>query len=88
MNANTVIWHGVVFSVALFLTACGEKVVPQPPQPGTCGNYMTNTEIIAETKLCNGEGLDAVALHCGNDQQTVIIECRPRTLPATQESGE
>lgn len=75
-----------VFSL---LVACGEcnapaqKVETKDPQ---CSHFMTNDEIIAETTKCNSAGLDAQDLHCGDDHQTVIVQCKPRTMSG-EENG-
>ena len=67
--------------IAITLVACGEKPAEeQQTIDPSCAHIMTNDEIIAETNKCNSAGLDAMALHCGDDHQTVIIECRPRPL--------
>jgi hypothetical protein len=75
--------------ITVTLIACGEKpvTVPQGQSSSACGNFLSNDEIITTTKKCNSEGLDAVPLHCGDDYQTVIVECRPRPLstPTSEE---
>lgn len=84
----------VAFLLALIVTACGEgsckaytdRVNEQ--QDNACGHYLTNAQIIEETKLCNEAGLDAESLHCGDDHQTVIVQCKPRVQNAVQESAE
>lgn len=77
-----------VLAIASLLVACGTKPSPEAynEQNNSCGNFLTNDEIIATTQKCNQAGLDAVSLHCGDDYQTVIVECRPR--PLGQTSGE
>lgn len=79
MNKNILL----AFALALTLAACGDgckaytdKVNAKTDTP--CGvNYMTNEQIIAETKLCEDAGLTASALHCGDDYTTTSIQCEP-----------
>jgi hypothetical protein len=79
----------ILVLVSLMLICCGQKSVP-PNAPSAfaeivdvgCVNKpaLTNDEIIAETTKCNNAGLDAKNLHCGENDTTIIIECRPRPL--------
>lgn len=79
MNKN------ILLAVALTLTLaacdCDKKktvAVDTPTTDTPCGvNYMTNEQIIAETKLCEDAGLTASALHCGDDYKTTSIQCEP-----------
>ena len=60
-----------------------ETVQEQKQEKDTpCGNYLTNDEIIATTKQCEDSGLDAEALHCGDNHQTVTVQCKPRAQGA------
>jgi hypothetical protein len=76
-------------SIASVLIACAEKPAPPATEHETvdpsCARIMTNDEIITETNKCNQAGLDAEALHCGDDMQTVIIQCKPRLTTVSAE---
>ena len=84
MNKSVIL----AFVLALVLSSCGEcskgKVKDNKDTP--CGNYMTNEQIITETKVCEDAGLSASALHCGNDHTTTRIQCEP--LPTNTVTGE
>lgn len=71
----------LALALAVTLAACDcnkKKTVAQPAADTPCGvNYMTNEQIIAETKLCEDAGLTASALHCGDDYKTTSIQCEP-----------
>lgn len=82
----------LAFALAMALTACGDgckaykdRVQQQEAQEdNSCKQFMTNAQIIDETKTCNDAGLDAEALHCGDDHQTVLVQCKPRSLGSTE----
>lgn len=71
----------LVLVLLVGLSSCCKK--PESPAQKVksgCENdpVMTNAEIINETKVCESSGLDAEALHCGDDFKTTIIQCKPR----------
>lgn len=74
-------------ALAVLVTACGDGCKSNSGQvqeqkqdkDDACGHPMTNAQIIEETKTCYDAGLDAEPLHCGDDYQTVIVQCKPRT---------
>lgn len=43
---------------------------------------LTNDQIIIETNKCSAAGLDAEALHCGEDYQITIVQCKPKATEA------
>lgn len=78
----------IALVLALTVTGCDCGKKKQQTQPAVttdtpCGNYMTNEQIIEETRKCEDAGLDAQALHCGNeDHKTTSIQCEPRAKGA------
>jgi hypothetical protein len=42
-----------------------------------CNHYMTNDEIIRESKKCTDAGLVAVPIRAGWESRTIHIECTP-----------
>ena len=84
----------ILLAIALVavITACGDgcksnsdRVQEQKQEKDdACGHPMSNAQIIEETKTCYNAGLDAEPLHCGDDYQTVIVQCKPRTQSATE----
>ena len=80
MNKNILL----AVALAVVITACGDSCKSysdrvQEQADDSCKHFMTNAQIIEETKTCNDAGLDAESLHCGDDHQTVIVQCKPRT---------
>lgn len=71
-----------VFCCLMVLVACCEK-------PSTVGTKvvpvvhkgMSNDDVISETHKCESAGLNAQALHVGDDWTTTAIQCMPRTIP-------
>ena len=83
-----------VLAVAMVLGACTAKIESKPNEngkteialnvnedkPKTCIDRpeLTNDDIINETHKCEAAGLNAVALHCGDDYGTIKIQCEPK----------
>jgi len=39
---------------------------------------LTNAQIVRETQYCHSNNMKAVPLHCGDDEQTTIVQCSPK----------
>lgn len=65
--------------ICILLVACGKKEEPSIEiNDCTKDPKLTNDQIIADTEKCRSAGLDAQALHCGDDMKITVIQCLPK----------
>jgi hypothetical protein len=77
------LWIGAHFNHTPSESATGSAVtINNPPAivDRGCSDdpKLTNDQIIVETNKCSAGGLDAEALHCGENADTITIQCKPK----------
>lgn len=80
-----IMYKNILLAIVLSLTvtACDcksekQSIAPVEQKTDTpCGNYMTNEQIVDTINYCKSNGLESEPLHCGDNHQTVTIQCKP-----------